>query len=318
MWCSTIRTVRAARRRARSGSARRARRRPRPHTPAIGSSSRITRGSPASSIASSSLRLSPCDERARRAVRARWPSPTRSSARRARSSAVAYARRPPPEAERPAEPRLARPAGRSRATRQQREDARDLERPAEPAPASAGAAGRAGHVLRRRARCCPSRRPVDPQSRLNSDVLPAPFGPMMPRNSPSRTSSVTSATMRRAADVQPEAGRRGSERCSRRHGPSDAPLRPNGLLAGAATCAGAIVFVGTVVTSFAVRRLPVSCDLEHRLDQRVVLRRGSARLPFGPVELPALERRRSSCRRRRRRPSRARARSSARRRSRPA
>src|ERR671935_1363128 len=34
-----------------------------------------------------------------------------------------------------------------------------------------------------------------PDSRLNSDVLPAPFGPMIPSSSPSFTSSETSATI---------------------------------------------------------------------------------------------------------------------------
>src|SRR3954470_19397231 len=34
-----------------------------------------------------------------------------------------------------------------------------------------------------------------PESRLKSDVLPAPFGPMIPSSSPSATSRLTSATM---------------------------------------------------------------------------------------------------------------------------
>src|SRR5665213_2827686 len=34
-----------------------------------------------------------------------------------------------------------------------------------------------------------------PDRRLNSDVLPAPFGPMIPSSSPSATSRLTSATM---------------------------------------------------------------------------------------------------------------------------
>src|SRR5271154_7367417 len=36
---------------------------------------------------------------------------------------------------------------------------------------------------------------VTPESKLNSVVLPAPFGPMTTRNSPSRTSSETSSTI---------------------------------------------------------------------------------------------------------------------------
>ena len=55
--------------------------------PAIGSSSMITRASPASTMASSSLRLSPC-ESAPAGTRSRVPSPTRSSAQRARSTAL--------------------------------------------------------------------------------------------------------------------------------------------------------------------------------------------------------------------------------------
>src|SRR5918911_2735643 len=34
-----------------------------------------------------------------------------------------------------------------------------------------------------------------PESRLKNDVLPAPFGPMIPSSSPSATSRLTSATM---------------------------------------------------------------------------------------------------------------------------
>src|SRR3954452_997594 len=36
---------------------------------------------------------------------------------------------------------------------------------------------------------------IRPERRLKSDVLPAPFGPMMPRHSPAGTSSETSATI---------------------------------------------------------------------------------------------------------------------------
>ena len=34
-----------------------------------------------------------------------------------------------------------------------------------------------------------------PEKRLNSDVLPAPFGPMIPRSSPFATSRLTSTTI---------------------------------------------------------------------------------------------------------------------------
>src|SRR3954452_16270953 len=57
---------------------------------------------------------------------------------------------------------------------------------------------------------------IRPERRLKSDVLPAPFGPMMPRHSPAGTSSETSATI-----VAPPTSHR-SPRVER----IDAPIAP--------------------------------------------------------------------------------------------
>ena len=46
-----------------------------------------------------------------------------------------------------------------------------------------------------------------PDSRLNSEVLPAPFGPMIPSSSPSATSSADIGDDVGAADVEPEVAR---------------------------------------------------------------------------------------------------------------
>src|SRR3954469_16612381 len=112
--------------------------------PAIGSPRMITRASPASTIASSSLRLSPC-ARAPAGTRSRVPSPTRSSAQRARSTVLrtprarCQIRSVPPAAPAAQVQDAPGPAG-GRAGgvpgileyRQPWEDARDLERAAEP------------------------------------------------------------------------------------------------------------------------------------------------------------------------------------------
>ena len=147
--------------------------------PAIGSSSRITRGSPARSIASSSRRLSPCEsEPAGSRARDRDRPLERPSAR----SSASRRRRPPPEAERPAEPSL---SGEPHVLARREAGGRH-SRSGTCARARAGSAGTAGRPVTSAPSNSigPRRRPVDPESRLNSDVLPAPFGPMMPRNSP--------------------------------------------------------------------------------------------------------------------------------------
>ena len=150
-------------------------------TPAIGSSSRITRGSPASSIASSSFRLSPCESfPPGHAARRRGP-PARAPSARGRAPAGAGGAAP--DASVP--PRCASAASRTfSATRQQREDARDLERPAE--PGLRAAVGRREVTSRPSSSTLPAVGRTSPESRLKSVVFPAPFGPMMPTNSPSR------------------------------------------------------------------------------------------------------------------------------------
>ena len=153
--------------------------------PAVGSSSRSSRGRPASAMASSSRFWSPCDS-APPGVAAEVAKPTRSSSSRARSLAIARAGR------------HARP--RATAVREQRhlhvlqrgevgEDAGDLEGAAD---AHAGQ-----HVRRRPVTSCPSKTTRPPSARtrpvtvLKNVLFPAPFGPMMARNSPGSTSRVT-------------------------------------------------------------------------------------------------------------------------------
>ena len=162
-------------------------------TPAIGSSSRITSGWPASSIASSSFRLSPCES-----------SPAGQSIRASEADALERVARP---ARAPPGPR--RPAARSEASRRARPPRRDGR---SRAPRGAGRRSRPGTSGRGRRGCagtaaspvtsrpCSSTLPAvgrrSPESRLKSVVLPAPFGPMIPTNSPAETSSETSATIR--------------------------------------------------------------------------------------------------------------------------
>ena len=130
----------------------------------------------------------------RRARRPRPPSPTRSSAqsrpldapraRARRAARSASSRRAPPR------PRAARSRARAAAGRR----------------STPGRCARARARVRRNGGCAGDVDAVEldarrssarsrPERRLKSDVLPAPFGPITPSNSPSRTSSPTSATM---------------------------------------------------------------------------------------------------------------------------
>src|SRR5215212_3028936 len=121
-----------------------------------------------------------------------------------------------------------------------------------------------------------------PEKRLNSDVLPAPFGPMIPRSSPFATSRLTSATIfappmssprlrvaRIGGFIPSEAGRPLLERRDRR---LDVARRDD------------LRHLGDEVTALARDEL---C-LEHGLDHRVV---GSTDqlLALRSLELPALE-----------------------------
>src|SRR4051794_21398031 len=160
-------------------------------TPAKGSSSRITRGRPASSIASSSLRLSPCESSPAVTTR-RDARPTRSSAQSARSSAsrTRVARR---------QMRIVPPSAASAARRTFSRTSRSGKTfdtwKVRPMPARVRRKGGVPVMSTPSS----STRPVvgrsRPDTRLNSVVLPAPFGPITASSSPSRTSSPTSATI---------------------------------------------------------------------------------------------------------------------------
>src|ERR671936_162806 len=119
-----------------------------------------------------------------------------------------------------------------------------------------------------------------PDSRLNSDVFPAPFGPMIPSSSPSLTSSETSATI--VAPPMSSPSERVARRCppeftrpllERRHRRLHVPRRDD--LDDLGRVAGALLH---------------ELNLEHRLDHRVILRPNPL-LALGCEELPALERR---------------------------
>ena len=150
--------------------------------------------SAASSIASSSLRLSPCESepggrraRARRARPARAPRCARSTASRTRG-------RPPPDPHRAAAAPPPRRGARSRAPSSSGKTFETWN--VRPSPACArrygGCVRDVDAVELDASRSSAGSRP---ESRLKSVVLPAPFGPMTARNSPSRTSSPTSATI---------------------------------------------------------------------------------------------------------------------------
>src|SRR3954453_904237 len=124
-----------------------------------------------------------------------------------------------------------------------------------------------------------------PESRLKSVVFPAPFGPMMPSNSPSATSSETSATIFAPPMSSPRLR----------------VARTGGFVTRRSTSVGLREWMdGRLDVPRRNRldplRLPVAVvlleerDDEHRLDQRVVSL-ADPRDAFRPEELPALERR---------------------------
>src|SRR5829696_6873447 len=116
-----------------------------------------------------------------------------------------------------------------------------------------------------------------PESRLNSEVLPAPFGPITPRNSPGATSSETSATI-----VAPPMS-----------SPSFSVARTGAMLAGPRRASAPLALEAGDRRRRLVGgrrpehlRLPCLPDLaqrhaEHRLQHRVILR---------PDRLPSLRR----------------------------
>src|ERR671936_1148664 len=119
-----------------------------------------------------------------------------------------------------------------------------------------------------------------PDSRLNSDVLPAPFGPMIPSSSPSFTSSETSATIVAPPMSSP------SDRVARM---GVAPTCPRGLRE---RFDGWLDVPGRDRLDHLRRpRAPLlhQLNLEHRLEHRVVLR-ADPLLALRREELVALER----------------------------
>src|SRR5919204_4031788 len=123
-----------------------------------------------------------------------------------------------------------------------------------------------------------------PESRLKNDVLPAPFGPMIPSSSPSGTSSETSATMVAPPMSSP------SERVARIE--VELTLSPRRERLRERLDRGLDV-AGRDRLDHLRRPLAFPADeldLEHRLDHRVVLRPDPL-LALRGEELPPLERR---------------------------
>ena len=213
--------------RARSGSARRARRRPRPRRRPSARRAGSRAGRPASSIASSSLRLSPCEsEPGRRPPRAREPDPLERPSRPLER--LADARGAAPDPQRAAERGLGGQPRRSRA----RSAAGRRSRPGRSGRGRAASGGTAASSVMSwpSSSTEPAVGRISPESRLKSDVLPAPFGPMMPRNSPSGNLERDIGDDGGAADVEPEVRAwRGSERARS----SSRSLARNGVIGGA-------------------------------------------------------------------------------------
>ena len=162
-------------------------------TPAMGSSSRMTLGFLAMSIAISTLRFSPWASPAA-AASARCAKPTSSSAASARRGRRIRAPRSAEDGCRAAERAPGRRAARSRARR---------------ASGTGSMSGTCGRARRRHAGASarPSRRArragrrpsvglAMPEMTLKSVVLPAPFGPITPTSSPGAPRSDTSWRMR--------------------------------------------------------------------------------------------------------------------------
>src|SRR5581483_1182112 len=117
-----------------------------------------------------------------------------------------------------------------------------------------------------------------PDKRLKSDVFPAPFGPMIPRSSPSATSRLTSATICAPPMSSPRL------RVARIGGFKR-------LLEGRdrrldVACRDGLLHLDVEVAALAGQEL----HLEHRLQHRMVLR-ANPLLALRREELPALERR---------------------------
>src|SRR3954462_11492656 len=122
-----------------------------------------------------------------------------------------------------------------------------------------------------------------PEKRLNSDVLPAPFGPMIPRSSPFATSRLTSTTIFAPPMSSPRL------RVARIGGfiPSEAARLLLERREGRLDVAGRddLRHLGDEVTALSGDEL----RLEHRLNHGVI-GRADELLALRSLELPALER----------------------------
>src|SRR3954451_24562117 len=117
-----------------------------------------------------------------------------------------------------------------------------------------------------------------PERRLNRDVLPAPFGPMIPSSSPSATSRLTSTTILAPPMSSPRL------RVARIGGLVNRLLERRDRRLDVAGRDG-LLHLDDEVAAVARHEL----HLEHRLQHRVVLR-ADALLALRCEELPALER----------------------------
>ena len=246
-------------------------------TPAIGSSSSITRGSPASSSAISSLRFSP------------WESarPARGPGRRGRRGRAPRRR---PDGDLAAAPAAtaassrrgapARRAGRSRARSASRRP-----RPGRYGRGRAGARRCGGSPVMSRpaARCCPPSVAAQPGDQVEQRGLAGAVRADDAEELARATASETSSTIWRRRCRARGCAWRGSERRWPRSCACGQPA--TGLPAGRRLPLDPRDHLGLPL---AVRCLD-QLDLEHRLEQRVV--GGTDRLlALDPVEAPALER----------------------------
>ena len=179
-------------------------------TPAAGSSSRITSGSAISTRASSSsLRWPPDSTRAGSCASARQGDEVEQCRAPSRPPPALPPRRGPaagnwPDAAR--RPGPARRSARSRAPSSRRRAAGSGRCGRAPC-AMRRSGGSARHVAGRRCRSCPAVGCRLPASRLNSVVLPAPFGPISPSISPRRSASDMPSTAAQAAEPHDQAAR---------------------------------------------------------------------------------------------------------------
>ena len=202
MWCSTISTVlpsSACTERISSTSSGTFS----TDTPAIGSSRRITRGVAGQHHRQLELALVAVRERGRRATA---PAPREPDAARAPSAARSTAPRDArPRAARSASSPPSAASAASRTFSSTGSSGNTFETwNVRPSPARRAPERRLGRDVLAVQHDASARRPAQAGDRLKSVVLPAPFGPMTPRNSPARDLEPDIGDDRRAADVEPE------------------------------------------------------------------------------------------------------------------